>query len=108
MAQTRRRFPEYFKRKAAAQVLAGMPLCHVAETLGIAESLVGRWKRQYEQLAATPLRIISSISISQTHGHRSTRYIQGTCLTRSLRRRSMRPQQSGLDTAYLKIATLRR
>lgn len=49
MTQTRRRFPESFKREAVDQVLAGTPLRHVAETLGIAESLLGKWKRQYEQ-----------------------------------------------------------
>lgn len=42
MTQTRRRFPEFFKREAVGQVLAGTPL-------GIAESLLGKWKRQYEQ-----------------------------------------------------------
>lgn len=36
-------------RSAVDQVLAGTPLRHVAETLGIAESLLGKWKRQYEQ-----------------------------------------------------------
>ncbi|MBA1286545.1 transposase [Pseudomonas aeruginosa] len=30
-------------------MLAGTPLRHVAEKLGIAESLLGKWKRQYEQ-----------------------------------------------------------
>lgn len=49
MAQTRRRFPESFKREAVDLVVAGTPLRHVAETLGIAESLLGKWKRQYEQ-----------------------------------------------------------
>lgn len=49
MTQTRRRFPESFNREAVDQVLAGTPLRHVAETLGIAESLLGKWKRQYEQ-----------------------------------------------------------
>ncbi|MGZ3133021.1 transposase [Pseudomonas aeruginosa] len=49
MTQTRRRFPESFKREAVDQVLSGTPLRHVAETLGIAESLLGKWKRQYEQ-----------------------------------------------------------
>ncbi|MNZ23070.1 MULTISPECIES: IS3 family transposase [Pseudomonas] len=49
MTQTRRRFPESFKREAVDQVLAGTPLRHVAEALGIAESLLGKWKRQYEQ-----------------------------------------------------------
>ncbi|EPW8916972.1 transposase [Pseudomonas aeruginosa] len=49
ITQTRRRFPESFKREAVDQVLAGTPLRHVAETLGIAESLLGKWKRQYEQ-----------------------------------------------------------
>jgi transposase-like protein len=42
MTQTRRRFPESFKREAVDQVLAGTPLRHVAETLGIAESLLGK------------------------------------------------------------------
>ncbi|MEX5498826.1 transposase [Pseudomonas syringae] len=49
MTQTRRRFPESFKREAVDQVLAGMTLRHVSETLGIAESLLGKWKRQSEQ-----------------------------------------------------------
>ncbi|ETU73381.1 hypothetical protein Q094_06707 [Pseudomonas aeruginosa PS42] len=49
MTQTRRRFPESFKREAVDQVLAGTPLRNVADTLGIAESLLGKWKRQYEQ-----------------------------------------------------------
>lgn len=49
MTQTRRRFPESFKREAVGQVLSGTPLRHVAETLGIAESLLGKWKRQYKQ-----------------------------------------------------------
>ena len=49
MTQTRRRFPKSFKREAVGQVLAGTPLLHVAETLGIAESLLSRWKRQCEQ-----------------------------------------------------------
>ncbi|WP_371365421.1 transposase [Pseudomonas sp. QL9] len=42
-------FPESFKREAVVQVLAGIPLRYVAQTLGIAESLLGKWKRQYEQ-----------------------------------------------------------
>lgn len=49
MTQNRRRFPESFKRKAVDQVLVGTPLRHVAEALGVAESLLGKWKRQYEQ-----------------------------------------------------------
>lgn len=49
MTQTRRRFPEPFKREAVDQVLPGTPLRRVAETLNIAESLLGKWKRQYEQ-----------------------------------------------------------
>jgi len=42
-------FSESFKREAVDQLLAGTPLRHVAETLGIAESLLGRWNRQHEQ-----------------------------------------------------------
>jgi transposase len=49
MTQTTRRFPQSFKSQSVDQVLAGTPLRHVAETLGIAESLLGKWKRQYEQ-----------------------------------------------------------
>lgn len=49
MAQARRRFPESFKREAVEQVLAGTPLRHIAETLDIAESLLDKWKRQFEQ-----------------------------------------------------------
>ncbi len=48
MTQTQRCFPESFKREAVDQVLAST-LLHVTETLGIAESLLGKWKRQYEQ-----------------------------------------------------------
>ncbi|WP_425318107.1 transposase [Pseudomonas nitroreducens] len=47
--QTRRHFPESVKRKAVDQMLAGTPLRHIADTLAIAESLLGKWKRQYEQ-----------------------------------------------------------
>ncbi|TBU97087.1 transposase [Phytopseudomonas dryadis] len=46
MIQTRRRFPESFEREAVNQVLAGTALRHVADTLGIADSLLGKWKRQ--------------------------------------------------------------
>jgi transposase len=49
MAHTRRRFPESFKREAVDQVLAGTPLRHLAETLNISESLLGKCKRQYKQ-----------------------------------------------------------
>jgi transposase len=49
MTQTRRRIPESFKREAVDQVHASTPLRHVAEMLGIAESLLGKWKRQCEQ-----------------------------------------------------------
>ncbi|QMV65530.1 transposase [Pseudomonas berkeleyensis] len=49
MTQTSRCFPESFKREAVDQMLAGTPLRHVAKTLGIAESLLGKWKRQFEQ-----------------------------------------------------------
>lgn len=49
MTQTRRRFPESFKREAVDQMLASTTLRHVAQTLGIAENLLGKWERQYEQ-----------------------------------------------------------
>ncbi|GEM_PF-773247 len=49
MTQTRRRFPKSFKREAVDQLLAGTPLRRVAETPSIAESLLAKWKRQYEQ-----------------------------------------------------------
>ncbi|TRX75095.1 transposase [Pseudomonas mangiferae] len=48
MTQNRRRSPESFKREAVDLVLVGTPLRHVAETLGIAESLLGKRKCQYE------------------------------------------------------------
>ncbi|AXK40188.1 transposase [Crenobacter cavernae] len=47
MTQTRRNFPESFKREAVEQVLAGSPLRHVAQALGLSENLLGKWKRQY-------------------------------------------------------------
>ncbi len=62
MTQTRRRFPESFKREAVDQALADTPLRHVAETLGIAESLLGKWKRQYEQQGATASSVVSARS----------------------------------------------
>lgn len=49
MTQARRCFPESFKREAVDQVHACPPLRHMAETLGIAESLLGKWEHQYEQ-----------------------------------------------------------
>ncbi|KAB0533922.1 MULTISPECIES: transposase [Pseudomonas] len=55
MTQTRRRFPESFKREAIDQVLAGTPLRHVADTLGITESLLGS-----KQTGITPCRRIPS------------------------------------------------
>lgn len=47
MTQTRRSFPESFKREAVEQVLAGSSLRHVAQALDITEALLGKWKRQY-------------------------------------------------------------
>jgi len=47
MTQTRRTFPESFKREAIEQVLAGSSLRHVAQALDITEALLGKWKRQY-------------------------------------------------------------
>ncbi|MER0799409.1 IS3 family transposase [Pseudomonas aeruginosa] len=55
-SQTRRRLPESFKREAVDQVLAGTPLRHVAETLGFAESLLDKWKRQ----VTMPFRAMAS------------------------------------------------
>lgn len=46
MTQTRRRFPESFKREAVDQVLAGTPLRHVAETLG--DAFPGNGKQRGE------------------------------------------------------------
>ncbi|RXZ43675.1 transposase [Crenobacter cavernae] len=47
MTQARRSFPESFKREAVEQVLAGSPLRHVAQALGLSENLLGKRKRQY-------------------------------------------------------------
>ncbi|HBO3119435.1 TPA: transposase [Pseudomonas aeruginosa] len=57
---TRRRFPESCKREAVDQVLAGTLLRHLAEILGIAESLLSKWKRQYEQQETMPFRATAS------------------------------------------------
>lgn len=43
----RRSFPESFKREAVEQVIAGTPLRHVAQAIGVTEALLGKWKRQY-------------------------------------------------------------
>ncbi|WPO48960.1 transposase [Pseudomonas sp. S1Bt23] len=61
--QTRRRFPESFKREVVDQVLAGTPLRHVAETLGIAESLLGKGKRQYEHQGDDAFRAMASSAV---------------------------------------------
>ncbi|CAM3099012.1 transposase [Ectopseudomonas mendocina] len=59
MTQTRRRFPESFKCEAVDQVLAGTPLRHVAETQGIAESLLGKWKASNSKVTM-PFRATAS------------------------------------------------
>ena len=48
MIKTRRTFPESLKREAVVQVLAGTPLWHVAQAFDITESLLGKWKRQFQ------------------------------------------------------------
>ncbi|MDC7705878.1 transposase, partial [Vogesella indigofera] len=48
MTKTRRTFPESLKREAVEQVLAGTPLRHVAQAFDIIESLLGKWKRQFQ------------------------------------------------------------
>ncbi|WP_373321800.1 transposase, partial [Vogesella indigofera] len=48
MTKTRRTFPEPLKREAVEQVLAGTPLRHVAQAFDITESLLGKWKRQFQ------------------------------------------------------------
>ena len=60
MTQTRRRFPESFKCEAVDQVLAGAPLRHVAETQGIAESLLGKWKASMSSKVTMPFRATAS------------------------------------------------
>lgn len=52
MTITRRSFPESFKREAVEQVLAGTPLRHVAQALGVTEGLLGKWKQQYLKAGA--------------------------------------------------------
>ncbi|MDH0897694.1 MULTISPECIES: transposase [unclassified Pseudomonas] len=60
MTQTRRRFPESFKRETVDQVLAGTLLRHVVETLGIAESLLSKWKRLlFRAMASSVARVRS-------------------------------------------------
>lgn len=54
MTQTRRRFPESFKREAVDQVLAGTPLRHVAETLG--DAFPGNGKQRGESAELRRLR----------------------------------------------------
>lgn len=48
MTKIRRTFPESLKREAVEQVLAGTPLRHVAQAFDITESLLGKWKRQFQ------------------------------------------------------------
>ena len=49
MSERRRRvFPEAFKREAVERVLAsGLPVVRVAEELGLHETVLRRWIRQY-------------------------------------------------------------
>ncbi|OWY40947.1 transposase [Xenophilus sp. AP218F] len=49
MNKTRRTFPDSLKREAVEQVLAGTPLRHVAQAFESAESLLGKWKRQFQE-----------------------------------------------------------
>ena len=49
MNKTRRTFPDSLKREAVEQVLAGTPLRHVAQAFEITESLLGNWKRQFQE-----------------------------------------------------------
>ncbi|WP_179057989.1 MULTISPECIES: transposase [Pseudomonas] len=49
MPQIRRRFPNSFKREAIDHVLCEMSHRHVPQALGIAESLLDKWKSHYEQ-----------------------------------------------------------
>ena len=52
MNKTRRTFPDSLKREAVEQVLAGTPLRHVAQAFEITESLLGKWKRQFQEAGA--------------------------------------------------------
>lgn len=49
MNKTRRTFPDSLKREAVEQVLAGTPLRHVAQAFEITESLLGKWKSQFQE-----------------------------------------------------------
>ncbi|MBS7661594.1 transposase [Pseudomonas lalucatii] len=57
---TRRSFPESFKHEAVDQVLACTLFRHVNQTLGITESLLAKWKRQYEQQGGDAFRATAS------------------------------------------------
>lgn len=48
MNKTRRTFPDSLKREAVEEVLAGIPLRHGAP-FEITESLLGKWKRQFQE-----------------------------------------------------------
>ena len=50
MTMTRRSFPESLKREAVERVLAGTPLGLVAQAFDITESLLGKWKRQLQDV----------------------------------------------------------
>jgi transposase len=56
-SRKRRHFPELFKRQAVERVrTSGLPVCRVAEELGVHETVLRRWMARFAEPGTGPAR----------------------------------------------------
>ena len=56
-SKQRRHFPESFKRQAVERVsTSGLPICRVAEELGVHETVLRRWMARFAEPGTGPAR----------------------------------------------------
>ena len=56
-SRKRRHFPESFKRQAVERVrTSGLPVCRVAEELGVHETVLRRWMARFAEPGTGPAR----------------------------------------------------
>lgn len=60
--RVRRNFPPEFKRNAVRLLRGGRGVTDVAERLGVARSLLQRWREQIEALAAAPMAMSTAVA----------------------------------------------
>jgi transposase len=54
-SKKRRHFPESFKRQSVERVrTSGLPVCRVAEELGVHETVLRRWMARFAEPGRTP------------------------------------------------------